>query len=47
MLIAIAEVVFAKLAGSIALGLEQFSDGGIFRPREPLKNPLKSLQIQD
>jgi hypothetical protein len=31
MLIAIAEVVFAKLAGAIALGLEQLSDGGIFR----------------
>ena len=31
MLIAIAEVVFAKLAGAIALGLEQFSNGGIFR----------------
>jgi len=31
MLIAIAEVVFAKLSSSIALGLEQLSDGGIFR----------------
>ena len=30
MLIAIAEVVFTKLAGAIALGLEQFSNGGIF-----------------
>ena len=31
MLIAIAEVVFTKLAGAITLGLEQFSNGGIFR----------------
>jgi hypothetical protein len=29
MLVAIAEVVLAELAGAVALGLEQFGDGGI------------------